>query len=421
MENDKIIKNDKTSQDTSTSYWQNNPLKISKKSKIKQILSNKDLLNHVQNHIDKHEFKINYKINDKNLSINNLCSFININYIDKSGDTFVYTPDIIKYYIKNSLVISFYFQDEMIGLIVGRKTLLNIVGEELNSVEVNFLSLIEKYRNKNITPLLISILTKEVILNYDIGIAYYTLDCDVKCPHYNLKRIYHRFINIENLFNCKFIKDDILQIEIYQNIFNTFKYNDCLSKQNIFYYNYKNNKNNKNNNNNNNNNDSNNNNDNNDNNSKQPFISSNIIKVVYENLCLFNEHKHDIYEMKSYEDIEETFLNKSFHHFIFHENFIIKNYICICSLGTINISTHNICRNGYINNSFYENDPNYLIECLSEFIYKKDIFDLITWNDFFTVNDNISKATKGTGTSKYYLFNMVLNKIESCKNGLVIL
>jgi len=396
MENNKIIENDKFTQDTSTSYWENNPLKVSKKSKIKQILSNKDLLNHVQNHIDKHEFKIDYKVNDKNISIKELCSFININYIDKSGDTFVYTPDIIKYYIKNSLVISFYFKNKIIGLIVGRKTLLNIIGKELNSVEVNFLSLIEKYRNKNITPLLISILTKEVVLNYDIGIAYYTLDCDIKCPHYNSKSFYHRFINIKNLFDCKFIKDDILKIDKYKKVFNTFNYKDTFKNQEIFYYNFKEN-------------------------SENSEISENIIKLVYDNLSLFNNHKYDIYEIKSYDYIKQTFLNESFHHFIFHQNFNIKNYICICNIRTINISTFDIYRNAYINNIFYENNPNYLIEYLSEFIHKKNIFDLITWNDFFTINDDISKATKGTGISKYYLFNMVSNKIESSKNGLFIL
>lgn len=377
----------------SNSYWKNNPLSVLKNEKFKQILSNQDLLKHVQNHIDNHEFKIDYKINDKNISLCNLCSFINTNYIDKSGDTFVYTTDIIDYYIKNSLVITFYKKDEMIGLIVGKKTILNINKEEFNSVEVNFLSLIKTYRNKNIAPLLISILTKEVILNYNIGIAHYTLGYKLDCPHYNSKCFYHRFINIENLFNCKFINEDILQIGIYKKVFNKFKYKETLNNQKIFYYNYK----------------------------ENSLISSNIIKLVYENLCLFSNFKYDIYEIKSYEDIKETFFNKSFHHFIFHENFLIKNYICICDIETINIKTHNIFRNGYINSMFYEDDPNYLIEYLSKFIHKKNLFDLITWNDFFNVNNDISKATKGTGILKYYLFNMISNKIESYKNGLITL
>jgi len=182
------------------SYWENNPLQITKKENPTQILSNKKLLAHVQNHIDSHELKLNYKVNDSTLTINKITNFINKNYIDESGETFFYTEDILEYYINNSLVISFYNNSEkMIGLIIGKKMSININETELKSVEVNFLSLKHRLRGNNLAPLMISILTKEVVLNYSIGIAHYTIDSPIKCPHYGLKYYYHRMININKL------------------------------------------------------------------------------------------------------------------------------------------------------------------------------------------------------------------------------
>ena len=324
-------------------YWLNNPLKVTQtEDTFEQVLDNEKLLKHVQKHIDNSEFNLDYKINE-DIEIIKLCSFIDHNYIDPSGDAFVYTPDIIEYYIDNSIVISFY-KDKMIGLIIGKKTQLIINGNNYNSVEVNFLSLIPEYRNKNITPLLISILTKEVVLNYNIGIAHYTINTNIRSPHYGLKYFYHRFINIEKLFECEFIEKNSFDMK---KKFNTFNYDKNLNKQKIFYYNSAN---------------------------KRQNISENIIKLIYDNLCLFNNFKYKIFENKSYDDIKKTFLNKSFHHFIFHENYNIKNYVCICRMKMANIITRKRYDNGYINNIFYEDEPNNLIEYLSEYIFNNNIF-----------------------------------------------
>lgn len=378
-----------TNKSTINGYWLNNPLKVTQiENTFKQILDNEKLLEHVKKHIDNSEFKLDYYIN-KDIEITKLCSFIDHNYIGHSGDTFIYTQDVIKYYINNSLVISFYKKEKMIGLIVGKKTKLIINGNNYNSIEVNFLSLIPEYRNKNIAPLLISILTKEVILNYNIGIAHYTINSNIRSPYYGLKYFYHRFINIEKLFECEFIGKDSFDMK---EKFNTFSYNENLKKQKIMYYNSEN---------------------------KSQNISESIIKLIYDNLCLFNNFKYKIFENKLYEDIKKTFLSKSFHHFIFHENYNIKNYVCICKMKMANIITRNRYDNGYINNIFYEDDLNDLTEYLGEYIFKNNIFDVITWSDFFKINND--KINKGTGFLKYYLFNMKSNEINNYENGLITL
>lgn len=380
------------------SYWENNPLQITSAESVLnkiedpvQILSNKKLLKHVQNHIDSYKFKLNYKINDPSLEIEKICNFVNKNYIDESKETFYYTQDIMEYYINNSLVISFYESEKMIGLIIGKKMSININKKNLDSVEVNFLSLKHSLRGENLAPLMISILTKEVVLNYSIGIAHYTIDSSIKSPHYCLKYYYHRMVNIGNLFENKFIKDDLLKIDEYKSTYNTF--NHDLQEQKILYINVERTKN----------------------------IPDDIIKLVYDNLNLFNQYKYQIYENKTFDDIKKLFYSKSFHHFLFYENDKIKNYVCINNLEVINILNKTSYKNGNICVMFYENNPSILIEHLSEYVYLNKLFDVITWSDFFETENNYCKTVKGTGFLKYYLFNMKFEEIQNEFNGLVTL
>ena len=142
---------------------------------------------------------------------------------------------------------------------------------------------------------------------------------------------------------------------------------------------------------------------------------------MYDNLNLFNQCKYQIYENKTFDDIKKLFYSESFHHFIFYENDQIKNYICINSLNIVNVLNKISYINGNIYMAFYENNPDVLIEYLSEFVYLNNLFDVITWSDFFDVEDSCCKFVKGTGLLKYYLFNTKINKILNKFNGLITL
>jgi len=388
------------------SYWKSNPLIVNEMKnnnnnlkEFVQILSNEELLQKVENDINLHKYKLNYTVNEFGLNAYKLCEFINENYIEKldSKFKFVYTPDLIKYYILNSIVICFYsmetnkYKSKMIGLIIGKKTKLYINLIEKNSIEVNFLSLNIKARNKNLTPLMISILIKETILNYSIGIAHFTIQFPIKSPHYGLKYYYHRLINIKKLFDTEFIEDDINNINYYKKIYNNFQ--KLLPEQQIIYLN------------------------------KNKFlITDELINFIYKNVNIYSKFKYKIYEYRTLEEIKKMFNIDSFHHFIFiNNNNKIINYMCLNELKIANTRNNLLYSNAYIYIGFYL-DPIYiLIEKISEYVYLNKIFDVITWSDLFDNNLNICKCIKGTGFLKYYLFNfktcLILNKL----NGLVTL
>lgn len=394
-------------------YWANSPVKVENsisdsENKSFQIIPNDILLNKMENIIQIHPYKLNYKVNDSNLTLDKLCDFINKNYIEESNSQFkfLYTTDLLKYYTKNSLVISFYslqtetHKSKMIGLIIGRKSELHIQDKIFDTAEVNFLTLNPKVRNKNLASLMISILTKELIINYSIGIAHYTINNPIKAPHYSLKYYYHRMINIPKLFKSEFISSDLSNIEQYIAIYNNFK--NYLPNQKILYINKKNVLGTK-------------------------IIPDDFIDLIYQNINSYSKYKYEIYEYIKKEQLIELFENESFHHFIFLESNIdtgkseIKNYICINELKTLNSITNEYYLNGYIYMGFYTNNIDIIIEKISQYIYANKLLDVITWSDLFDVDNSCTLAVKGSGFLKYYLYNIQTIPIPNNVNGLVTL
>lgn len=385
-----------------SNYWMTRPLKVDNNFNEKpyQIISNEELLIKVQNDINKHPYKLLYTINEpKDLNI--ICEFINKNYTNDENIKSIYKTDIIKYYMKDALILCFYpkknkIKSKMIGLIIAKKTKLMINQLEFNSVETNFLSIEPKFRGKNIAPLIISILTKELILQYSIGISHYTINNPIKSPHYCLKYYFHRMINIKNLFDTNFIDDEPNKLNDYIKIYNHF--DNYLPEQHIIYFNKK----------------------------ITQKISDDLINLIYLNINSYSKYKYKIYEHKTFEQIKDLFDIESFHHFLFIEtnekhHLKIKNYICLNQIDILNINTNLSYSNGYIYMGFYENNLDILIEKLTEYVWKIKLFDLITWTDFFNISNSYSKAVKGTGFLKYYLFNIKTSVIPYDLNGLITL
>lgn len=386
-------------------YWISRPvdIKLNYNEKPYQIISNDKLLIKVQNDIDNHPYKLKYTVNGPETNTNYICDFINKNYIVDCETHYIYKPDTIKYYMNNALTICFYSKEtennksKMIGLVIAKKALLVITDTKFNSVETNFLSICPKVRGNNLTPLIISILTKELILNYSIGISHYTISNPIKSPHFGLKYYFHRMINIKKLFDTRFIIESNDKIIDYIKIYNDFK--NYLPEQKILYFNKK----------------------------ITPDISDDFINLICKNINLYSKHQYKIYELKTFEQIKQLFNTDTFHHFLFVENNldikkpIIKNYICINQIDVLNKSNNLSYSNGYIYMGFYENKLDIVIEKLSEFVWKNNIFDVITWSDLFNVLESSSKAIKGTGFLKYYLFNIKINPIPNEYNGIVTL
>lgn len=384
-------------------YWLSRPVVVDTKFDEKpfQIISNNKLLIKLQNDIDTHTYKLKYIVNGPEFDYNSICDFINENYVGDDEIQFIYKPETIKYYMNDALTICFFSKEteqiksKMIGLVVAKKATLVVSDVEFNSVETNFLSIIPKVRGNNLTPLIISILTKELILNYSIGISHYTIGNPIKAPYFSLKYYFHRIINVCNLFKTKFIIEPDDKINDYIKIYNNFDY--YLPEQKIIYFNKK----------------------------ITPNVSNNLINLICKNINLYSKYQYKIYELKSFEQMKQLFNTDTFHHFLFVENNskepYIKNYICINQIDILNKLNNSSYSNGYIYTGFYENKPDIVIEKLSEYVWKNKILDLITWSDFFDVTQSCCKIIKGTGFLKYYLFNIKTCSIPNEYNGIVTL
>ena len=81
-----------------------------------------------------------------------------IEFLNKNFDNYIiYTPSYLQYLLgKNYILYGLYKNNELIGTISGRYTVLNISNNEYKTTYVDNLCIKREYRNKNYSPLLIS-------------------------------------------------------------------------------------------------------------------------------------------------------------------------------------------------------------------------------------------------------------------------
>jgi len=389
-----------------SSFWESSPINVDNSSnESNQILSKDKLIEQVEKTIRSCKYKLDYKLNDPVNTPEIICDFINKYYVVSEDSQYglVYTPDILKYYMENALTICFYStlknnnitDNKIIGVIIGKKESIMVGRKLLDCVEVNFLSLHKNIRNLNLAPLMISILTREVVKNYSICIAHYTICQKIKCDHYCLKYQYHRMINIDKLFEYKFIRDENpLNIDLYKEKYLEFIYG--IKNLNIVYYNSK---------------------------ISDKKLSDDLINFLYQNTLNYNKLENYIWEHKTFEQFAMLFKQNFFHHFFFIDEsgteLKFRNYMCVYELDNKNFNNNITYTNGYIYLGFYQDNIGELIEYLSCYSYKNKLFDMITWTDFFKIDYPNLKAIRGDTPLKYYLFNSNISRIPSLFNGMV--
>ena len=387
------------------SYWKTNPLETNNQiKKYSQICSNDIMLSKVENDIDTHQYKLYTKINDPSITPELICEFINTHYVESINEKFkfVYTPQIIKYFMENAITICFYSKsldsnldsksNPMMGLIIGKKEQLCVGNNIINTAEVNFLSIHMKARNKNLTPLMISIYLRESILSNSISTAHFTIGYEIKTKSYGHKNFFHRPINVNILKQCNFIEKHVKN-----NVFETFSHNFANSVG-IIYSGGKN----------------------------KCVFPETIINLLYRNILEYNKCKYFIWEFKTFEDFEKLFELDFFHHFIIvdgvGENIKLINYLCMYRLDScVNLNVDFITySNGYIYGGFFENSIGDVIEYVGEYIKINKLFDVITWSDFFDINvSHQTKFLKGTGYLNYYMFNSSMPTLSPNLIGMV--
>lgn len=396
------------------SFWESKPVNVNDTGDFRQILSNENLLEKINKELNESKVKLNYSIlsDFTDIKFEEIVDFINNNYI-VGGSNFklCYTLDLFKFYCKNALVLEFYpkGKETIVGYIIGKKEKLNIkkrISKEkdqnkvnldcevslIDILEVNFLCLTPKLRNLHVGPYMINCLTKESISNFNIGIAHYTINSPIKSPYISKKQFYHRMLNIDNLIKTKFISEDINEdsLKLLKNVFNTFEYQNTFKDVNedrvILLKN-----------------------------SNQIDIKSRIYNLYKE----YAKNTYDIHQEVSLEELNEILDNKDFYNFIILDG--MDSTVAFISFFRLDTTTDNgTYKNGYYYKMFFKNENVIIdsLEFINEYIYKNDIFDVLTLTDTFKDLFKM-KCVPGSGNLKYYLYNMSSSKIDNHKNGLV--
>lgn len=385
--------------------WKNSSLPINKD--FNQVISNQNILDKANYYIDSCKLKLNYKLysfekqtsdftllTDKKLHA--ILDFINNNYIqdDVSEFKYIYTYDLLKMYCKNSIILEFYpiNNKQIIGYIIGKKTRVSYFDKSSDFLEVNFLCLTYKLRKLGLALVMINCITKECVINYKIGIAHYTVGNPIRLLSFCNKNFYHRIINVNQLITSGFLSSsDTKNIPLLKNIYNTFSYkiDYCKDKRVI-------------------------------------LISNNnwnfYNKKIYEKCKEYNKKTYDIYLDSTPEDIDDILNNKSFYNFVIVDS---CDYLCgFVSFFRLDTHTNNgIYRNGFYYKMFFPDSDDTIdyLELINEYIYKLDIFDVITFADNFDVDYDQMKCVLGTGKLKYYLFNHDFVQVNNHRNGLITL
>ena len=386
----------------SKNFWINKPVSITQHpQQIQLLFSAKDIKTILLNDIHNNPFGIQYKIlNLKNLDnqkIDSILDFINTNYVVSNDDKFklIYSKELFTFYAHDSLLLEFYPKNNdknVIGYIIGKRSDIVLFNQLYTSSEVNFLCIIPKLRNLKISSYMINVLSYEILVGYNILISHYTIGTKIKAPPFSIKPMYHRILNIPTLYTSEFIKNTNFN-ELAQ-IFNTFQH--PFSSYRLQYFNY--------------------------NPHNNSSINKNLVQSLYKQYIEYANLIYDLYENVSFDEFERTFCNNAFHHFIiYNKNNDIVSYVCLFRLDTCNISSQTTYRSGYYYYMFFKNNNSILhyLEFINEYIYKNDIFDMITFTDIFNIDIPTMKCIKGTGQLSYYFYNLQIPLINNTKNGLI--
>lgn len=387
-----------------SSYWINKPINVIDNNEDKldfneYVLDEVSLKTMIGKEIDDHKIKLDYKIQNYNQSFDNseLLDFINKNYVSLFNYFLYYTEELFNQWLqpcKNDyMIIKFYPKNntQLVGLIIGKRIKLYIKGIELYTLEVNFLCLIPKLRNMNIAPLMINILTKECLVNFEnVRTAFYSIHKRLQVPHFCNVNFYHIPINYALLTEMKLI--DKLKEKMY---FNNFLINKNKETDTIYL--------------------------------NSCSLDDDSIKNLYAKIYDYNKRNYDVYKIISLDEFANGFKNNKLHHFfIYNENSEIINYLCFFALDTIRYenSITQICKNGYYYYGFYKETSLEYIETsfikVLDKIHRKKIFDMITvYNNQKLHNSNKIDIREGNGKLNYYLYNYKTCLVDTEKFGFI--
>ena len=374
------------------SFWKGQPLAIT--DNVSQIISTERMIEKVNNEIDAAKTTLEYKVSwgqDAPATYRaTILDFLYNNYMCSENAKVKYSDELFSYYLNNSILIVFHPKgraETIVGVIVGRRNRLFIHGVQHNMVEVDFLSLTKRLHSLKLAPYMIGVLTREVIVRYEIAVAYYTIGDKIASPSYGEKKMYYRPIHIRNLVLAGFLPDNT-PIKPYEVIFNRFK-----ALRHVTYSN---------------------------------GTNQHLAEALEEKILAYSKRVYSIFDYKDAAELSRILSNTAFHSFTFYDAASeLTDFICLYRVDSHYTRGGRIVRNGYLFIKCLSSDTiehaSEILEAVSGYCVKNNVLDLITVVDIFPTENYLKelKCIEGDGTLSYYAFNMNMTPIENIRNGIV--
>ena len=166
-----------------------------------------------------------FNLNDDK-DLDELYNFLLNYYVNNPEATkkFHYSKKLLKWFLYNEkyndLIIGVKYKNKLLATICGIPMTIRLFDKEIEMIEINFLCIHNKLRNKRLSPVLIKEATRRTNL-HNIWQAFYTTNIDLPNSLF-YGTYYHRFINIPKLIDTQFItKPDKISINALSKIFKT--------------------------------------------------------------------------------------------------------------------------------------------------------------------------------------------------------
>jgi hypothetical protein len=186
-------------------FWSNKPLEITVDKNVSYILQKQQVYDNISKDLSR--FDVDLTTNEVYTLQKKHISFIQTNYYVSKNLRLSYSPSLLQDYLHNSdfIILEILSQNVLVGIVIAKKIKIYINNCTLMSSDINFLCLVPKFRNLDLSGFIINKITLAVIVKWsDVNSAFYTTGYKIHPKFYSHKSIYHISINDKLLFNAGF-------------------------------------------------------------------------------------------------------------------------------------------------------------------------------------------------------------------------
>jgi hypothetical protein len=353
--------------------------------------------------------------------LSQLTQFINEHYMKQNQYyQFYYTEDILRFFLnEDSIVIVFYPKgtQQWAGCIMGKRrdivvnTDFNTVMEPVvtKSLEMNFLCGVGDYNRFSYTNYFMNILKLTSINLFGVAPTHFTKTklIETKTP-FCKRSYYHRPVCIDSLVSVQFLPDIYANNRVQRKIYSTFGYDSQFMKGKRIIYNH-------------------------DYTSDTNIMHTDlnrVIEMIYTGLQEYSASYHDIYDIKSRQEIRSMILSESFHCFLIVDDNVSSSdesgtdFVSFYEMEFKNKLNGVVCRNAYYYTGFFRDlaAGRDTLEVIHDYMYKYTNISVTTIVDLFGYQDKdyaLMKFLKSPGCLYYFIDHYDLKSDNKSGEGTI--